>query len=88
MILLLLLGYIIISILCYICCFIWHCWNFKNNNTHWNFDGYYNEYFVEMVALSILWPFGIPMLLVILFFQLFSKITKKAETIIKSKFKL
>lgn len=88
MILLLLLGYIIISILCYTCCFIWHCWNYKNNRPRWNFDSYYSEYFVEMAALSILWPFGIPMLLIILLFQIISKITEKIETIIKSKLKI
>lgn len=88
MILLLLLGYIVIGILCYICCFIWHCWNYKNNHTRWNFDSYYSEYFIEMIALSILWPFGIPILLIILLFRLISKITEKVETIIRSKFKI
>lgn len=88
MILLFLLGYIAIAILCYICCFIWHCWKFKNERSNWSFNQYYIAYSDEMRALSIIWPIGIPILLIILLFQLICKIIERIETIIESKFKI
>jgi heme/copper-type cytochrome/quinol oxidase subunit 2 len=88
MILLFILFYVTIIILCYICCFIYHCWKFKNDHSNWTFDQYYFAYFEEMWALSIAWPIGIPILLIILLFKLIRKIIEKVEITIKSKWKI